>query len=128
MFTLKQIDDIHNRLGNQDTLVQYLLALNAIGVERSDSYIADGHSEHIGKGGEKVVTPPAHEVLTIATTSSRDGLIEHLTRHSQGKTSYTEMSKGLADSGVAKWSFDTKALTIVYYDTAGNELLTEAVG
>ena len=128
MFTREQIDDIHERLGSQRTLVQYLRALNAIGVERSDSFIADGHSEHIGTGGERVVTPPAHEVLVIAGTSSRDGLIEHLGRHSQGKTSYLEMSKGLARSGVQKWSFDTSALTITYYDKAGNELLTEAVG
>lgn len=127
MFTLKQIDDIHDRLGSQDTLVQYLRALNAIGVERSDSFIDDGHSEHFGKGGETVVTPPAHEVLTIAETSSRDGLVEHLALHSQGRTSYLEMSKGLAQSGVEKWSFDTSALTITYYDKAGNELLAESV-
>ena len=127
MFTLEQIDDIHDRLGNQDTLVQYLRALNAIGVERSDSFIVDGHSEYFGKGSETVVTPPTHAVLTIAGTSSRDGLVEHLALHSQGKTSYVEMSKGLAESGVEKWSFDTSALTIAYYDKAGNELLVEAV-
>ena len=128
MFTLEQIDDIHDRFGHQDTIVQYLRALNAIGVQRSDSFIADGHSEYFGKGGETVVTPPAHEVLTIAGTSSRDGLVQSLARHSQGETSYLEMSQGLARSGVEKWTFDTSALTIAYYDTAGNELLAEAVG
>jgi uncharacterized protein YbcV (DUF1398 family) len=128
VFTLKQIDDIHDRFGSQDTVMQYLRALHAIGVERSDSYLADGHSEYFGKGGETVVAPPAHEVLTIAGTSSRDGLLEQLALHSQGKTSYLEMSQGLARSGVRKWSFDTSALTITYYDMAGNELLAEAVG
>ena len=128
MFTLEQIDDIHERFGRQDTLVQYLRALNAIGVERSDSFIADGHSEYYGKAGERVVTPPAHEVLTVAGTSSRDGLAQCLSLHTQGKTSYLEMSKGLAQSGVEKWTFDTSALTIAYYDKAGNELLTEAIG
>jgi uncharacterized protein YbcV (DUF1398 family) len=127
VFTLEQIDDIHDRFGRQDTIVQYLRALNAIGVERSDSFIADGHSEYFGKGGETVVTPPAHEVLAIAGTSSRDGLVQSLALHTQGKTSYLEMSQGLARSGVEKWSFDTSALTIAYYDKAGNELLTEAV-
>ena len=127
MFTLGQIDDIHDRFGRQDTLVQYLRALNAIGVERSDSFIADGHSEYFGRGGETVVTRPAHEVLTIAGTSNQDGLVQCLALHTQGKTSYLEMSKGLAESGVEKWTFDTSALTITYYDKAGNELLTEAV-
>jgi uncharacterized protein YbcV (DUF1398 family) len=127
VFTLEQIDDIHDRLGHQDTLVQYLRALHAIGVERSDSFLADGHSEYFGKGSETVVSPPTHEVLAVAATSSRDGLVEHLARHGQGKTSYVEMSRGLAASGVEKWSFDTSALTIAYYDRAGNELLVEAV-
>jgi uncharacterized protein YbcV (DUF1398 family) len=127
VFTLEQIDDIHDRFGHQDTIVQYLRALNAIGVARSDSFLADGHSEYFGKGGETVVTPPAHEVLAIAGTSSRDGLVQCLALHSQGKTSYLEMSQGLARSGVEKWSFDTSALTIAYYDKAGNELLTESV-
>ena len=127
MFTLEQIDDIHDRLGHQDTLVQYLRALNAIGVERSDSFLVDGHSEYFGKGSETVVSPPTHEVLAVAATSSRDGLVEHLALHGQGKTSYVEMSRGLAASGVEKWSFDTSALTIAYYDKAGNELLAEVV-
>jgi uncharacterized protein YbcV (DUF1398 family) len=128
VFTREQIDDIHDRLGSQDTLAEYLRALHAIGVERSDSFIADGHSEYIGKSGETIVTPPAHEVLVVAATSSRAGLVEQLTLHSQGKTSYVEMSRGLARSGVRKWSFDTSALTITYYDTAGNELLAEKIG
>jgi uncharacterized protein YbcV (DUF1398 family) len=127
VFTLGQIDDIHERFGRQDTIVQYLRALNAIGIERSESFIADGHSEYSGAGGETVVTPPAHEVLTIAATSNRDGLVQCLALHTQGKTSYLEMSKGLAQSGAEKWTFDTSALTITYYDKAGNELLTEAV-
>ena len=70
MFTLEQIDDIHDRFGHQDTLVQYLRALNAIGVERSDSFLADGHSEYFGQGGETLVSPPMHEVLAVAATSS----------------------------------------------------------
>jgi uncharacterized protein YbcV (DUF1398 family) len=127
VFTLGQIDDIHDRFGGQDMVVQYLRALNAIGVVRSDSFIVDGHSEFFGKGGETVVSPPAHEVLTVAGTSSRDGLVQSLALHTVGKTSYLEMSQGLARSGVAKWTFDTSALTITYYDRAGNELLTEAV-
>ena len=51
----------------------------------------------------------------------------HLRLHSEGRTSYLEMSKGLADSGVEKWTFDTNELTVAYYDRAGNELLVEQV-
>jgi uncharacterized protein YbcV (DUF1398 family) len=127
MFTLEQINDVHDRLGNQETLADYLRALKAIGVVRSDSFIVDGHSEHFGKDGHKVITAAAHERLTIAGTGDRQGLHTQLGLHSEGKTSYVEMSKGLADSGVEKWSFDTNLLTITYFDRAGNELLTEAI-
>ena len=64
-------------------------------------------------------------MLTIARTSNRENLLEHLELHNQGKTSYLEMSKGLADSGIEKWTFDTNDITITYYDNVGKEMLTE---
>ena len=39
MFTLDQINDIHERLGKQATLPQYLQALKSIGVDKYDSFI-----------------------------------------------------------------------------------------
>lgn len=127
VFTLDQVNDIHDRLGNADRLRRWLHELHAIGVKRCDSFIVDGHTVYSGDSGHTVVTPPTHETLTIAATSSRDGLIQHLRRHGENKTSYVEMSKGLADRGVEKWTFDTTNLTIAYYDRAGHELLVEAV-
>lgn len=127
MFTLEQIHEIHDRLGNAETLSDYLRALKAIGVETCDSFVSDGHSEYSGEDEQKVVSPPAHERLTVARTGNREKLIEHLDLHEQGKTGYLEMSRGLADSGVEKWTFDTNNLTITYYDKAGHAMLTEAI-
>jgi len=127
MFTLEQINNIHDRLGNAEMLPQYLEALKNIGVDEYDSFISDGHSEYFGKGGHKVVSPPVHEKLSIAETSNREGFLNHLNLHNQGKTSYLEMSKGLADSGIEKWTFDTNKMTIAYYDKDGNEMLVEAI-
>ena len=128
MFTLDQINDIHKRLGKQTTLPEYLQALKAIGVDKYDSFITDGHSEYFGKDNQKVVSPPVHKKLTIANTSNREGLLKHLSLHNQGKTDYLEMSQGLADSGTEKWSFDTSKMTITYYDKEGREMLVEAIG
>ena len=127
MFTLKKINDIHDRLGNAETLSQYLEALKYIGVDKYDSFITDGRSEYFGKGGHKVVSPPVHEKLSIAETSNRESFLKHLDLHNQGKTNYLEMSKGLADSGIEKWTFDTNKMTIAYYDKDGNEILVEAI-
>ena len=127
MFTLEQINKIHDSLGNAETLPQYLEALKNIGVDYYDSFITDGHSEYFGKGGDKVISAPVHKKLSIAETSNRESFLKHLELHNQGKTNYLEMSKGLADSGIEKWTFDTNKMTIAYYDKDGNEILFEAI-
>lgn len=45
MFTLDQINDIHERLGKKTTLPDYLRILKAIEVDTYDSFIMDGHSD-----------------------------------------------------------------------------------
>ena len=37
------------------------------------------------------------------------------------------MSKGLAETGIEKWTVDTNRMTITFYDKAGNEMLIEAI-
>ena len=127
MFTLDQINDIHERLGKQATLPEYLKALKVIGVDHYESFITDGHSEYFGKDNKKVVSPPVHKTLTIADAGNREELLKHLNLHSEGKADYLEMSRGLADSGTEKWSFDTSRMTITYYDKEGGEMLVEPI-
>lgn len=127
MFTLEQINAIHDQLGSAESLAQYIKALNALGVESYDSYIRDGHSEYFGKSGHTAISPAAHELLAIADTSDREQFLKHLDLHNQGKTSYMEMSKGLADSGIEKWTVDTTNMTMTFYDTSGNEMLAETI-
>jgi uncharacterized protein YbcV (DUF1398 family) len=127
MFTLEQINEIHDRLGKADTLAQYLEALKNIGVDKCDSSVTDGHSEYFGKAGHKVVSPPAHEKLSIVETRNREQFLGHLNLHNQGKTSIVEMSKGLVDNGIEKWTFDTNKMTMTYYDKDGNAILVEAI-
>ena len=71
MFTFEQINDIHDRLGNAETLAQYLEALKNIGVDKYDSFVTDGHSEYFGKDGHKVVSAHVYEKLSVAETSNR---------------------------------------------------------
>jgi uncharacterized protein YbcV (DUF1398 family) len=126
MFTLEQINEIHDRVGNEDTLALYLQELREIGVDRCDSYITDGHSEYFGKDGYKLVSPPAHEKLVVAETSNRETFLQHMNLAEQGKTSYLEMSRGLADSGVGKWTFDTQEMTLTYFGKDGSAMLVES--
>lgn len=128
MFTIQQIDDLHPRLGSAKTFLEYVRALNALGVERYDSYVADGHSEYFGQGGHKVVSPLLHEVFPVAQTGERQMFLEHLSRHERRETTYLEMSKGLAESGIEKWTVDTGKMTLTFYDKAGTEMLSERIG
>jgi uncharacterized protein YbcV (DUF1398 family) len=87
-----------------------------------------GHSEYFGQGSHRLVSPPVHEVLPIAETSQRETLLQHLRRHEQGETTYLEMSRDLAQSGIEKWTVDTGRMTMTYYDKAGAEMLVESGG
>ena len=127
MFTIEQIDELHAKLGSAKTLSDYARALRALGVERYDSYLADGHSEYFGQGGHWVVSPPVHETLLVSETSQRETFLEHLRRHEQRQTNYLEMSRGLAQSGIEKWTVDTGRMTMTFYDRAGSEMLVEQI-
>jgi uncharacterized protein YbcV (DUF1398 family) len=124
---MAQIDDLHARLGHPDSLADYMRGLAAIGVVRFDSFVTDGHSEFFGVEGRCVVSPAHHEVFAVAEVTDRASFLEHLRRHSDGETSYVEMSEGLAGSGVEKWVADTTRLTMTYRDPAGVPLLVEQV-
>ncbi|WP_433157981.1 DUF1398 domain-containing protein [Kribbella sp. CA-247076] len=128
MFTLEEIDEIHERLGNASTLAAYLEALRGIGVTSSDTYLTDGRTTYFGDGGHQVTSEPTHDVFPIAAVGDKVAMAEGLRRHEEEGTSYVEVSRALADAGVEKWTFDTRALTITYYDRAGSELLSERLG
>lgn len=127
MFTIQQIDDIHTRLGSAKTLVEYVRALRALGVEYYDSYLVDGHSEYFGQGGYKLVSLPEHDPLIIADVAEQEAFLHHLQQHELGRTKYLEMSQGLADAGVEKWTVHTSNLTMTFYDKAGAPLLMKQI-
>ena len=127
MFTLEQITDIHDRLGDRQTLGSYLSALRDIGVATYDSYITDGHSEYFGANGQRLVGPAFHDTFVISDSCDKEQFLQYMRQVEQGGIGYEEMSRALADNGVEKWTFDTEKLTITYLDKAGNALLSEIV-
>jgi uncharacterized protein YbcV (DUF1398 family) len=127
VFTIEQIEEIHGRLGNAETLSDYVRSLAALGVARYDSFISDGHSEYMGHDTHRVISHAVHDELTVAESSDSDAFLDHLRRHEQGETSYLEMSRGLADSGIEGWTVDTQAMTMTFYDRSGEVLLVEQI-
>jgi uncharacterized protein YbcV (DUF1398 family) len=66
-------------------------------------------------------------VLPVAETGQREAFLQHLRRHERGETSYLEMSRGLAQSGIQKWTVDRAGMTMTFYDKAGKEMLVEQI-
>ena len=48
-------------------------------------------------------------------------------RHERRETTYLEMSRGLAESGIEKWTVDSSRMTMTFYDKAGTEMLVEQI-
>jgi uncharacterized protein YbcV (DUF1398 family) len=88
VFTIEDINDLHAQLGSARTFPEYVRALRAIGVERYDSYLADGHSEYFGQGGHRVDSPSVHEVLPIAKIGQRETFLDHLRSRERRQTTY----------------------------------------
>ena len=127
VFTIEEIDEVHERLGNANTLPEYVRSLRGLGVVRYDSFISDGHSEFFGRDGRSVVSHGVHGELTIAEKSHPEAFLEHLRCHERGETSYLEMSNGLAASGVEKWTVDTDMMTMTFCDQSGQTLLVKPI-
>jgi uncharacterized protein YbcV (DUF1398 family) len=127
MFTIEQINDLHDKLGTMKDFLNYVTALRLLGVEKYDSYLTDGHSRYFGAGGYYVESEPVHEKLLIANHSDKESFLRHLSLHGERKTDYLTMSRGLAESGIEKWTVDTGAATITYSDKQGNQLLVETI-
>ena len=127
MFTIEQIDALHGRLGSAEILADYVRALAAIGVVRYDSFVSDGHSEFVGHDAHRVVSPAVHGELTVAESCDRAAFLDHLKLHERGEWSYLEMSRGLADSGIERWTVDTAAMTMTFYDRFGADVFVEQI-
>jgi uncharacterized protein YbcV (DUF1398 family) len=127
VFTIEQIEDLHDRLGSADTLPDYVQSLAALGVLSYSSFVCNGHSEYLGTDGQRVVSGAAHDLLAIAHESDRDKFLDHLGRQERSETSYVEMSSGLAESGVEGWTVDTHSMTMTVYDRSGNVLLVRQI-
>ena len=68
-----------------------------------------------------------HALLPVAEIGQRETFLEHLRRHDRRETTYLEMSKGLAQSGIEKWTVDTGRMTMTFYDKTGREMLVEQI-
>lgn len=127
MFTLEQIQEAHKNVKSGADFPRYAHALKALGVERYDTYVADGHSEYFGDHGHYVESEGQFEVQGIEDEGNPQKFSERLEAHQNGETDYLGFMRDAAECGVDMWSVDLNKMTLAYYDIMGNEILAEEI-
>ncbi len=126
MFTIDQIKAAHAKVKSGADFPQYVQDLIALGVEKYDTFVFDGHSEFSGSS-QSVATPAKYVGLEVSATGNKKKFTERLKIHQQGQTDYMTFCRDAAENGVEKWTVDTVEMTCTYYDVAGNVMLTERI-
>lgn len=127
MFTIEDIKIAHSKVKSGADFPGYIKDIKALGVMLYETYVMDGHTDYYGVDNYKTATTAKYEVLTIADEANAAQFTAYLKAHQQGKTDYSTFCNDCAKSGIEKWVVDVARMTCTYYDTAGNEMLAEAI-
>ena len=126
MFTLEDIKAAHSKVKSGADFPAYIQDLIALGVASYDSYVFDGHTDYFSSEGITISSPAKYAELEIKS-SDAEQFISDLRAHQQGKTDYPTFCNDCAKSGVEKWTVNMDAMTCIYYDQSGSELLVENI-
>ena len=128
MFTLEQIAETHARVVKTGAdFPKYVKAMNRLGVAHYDFMVADGRAIYHGKNGEQLMSPPKYAEQSVVAAASAEQLRHIISIHQQGQTDFPTFCKQAAEAGVEKWTTDTENMEVIYYDKAGNKLLSEPI-
>jgi len=127
MFTIEQIRTVHAKVKSGADFPQYVQDIRMLGVHAYDAYVTDGHSDFYGADNYKISSPSKYPVKEIAPSGNAAQLKQALVIHQQGQTDYLAFCDQAAAAGVEKWTTYVTSMEVVYYDKAGNALLTEVI-
>ncbi len=123
-FTLDDIDRAHDGV-TKNGVRQYLGRLRDLGVKQCTTWIADGHTDFCDEAGDTVSSHPVHDPYPVAEDADPKAARAAIEAHGRGETDYFEMSRALADAGVAAWEMDTGQLTLTYRATSGAPVMKD---
>jgi uncharacterized protein YbcV (DUF1398 family) len=127
MFTIEKIHAAHAKVKTGADFPRYIKELKELGLKNYTNYVADGHTIYRGSDGYSQTGPAKYPEQVVKAQSSPEALKTAIKEHQAGKTDYLTVCRQAADAGVEKWIVDLDAMTCTYYDTAGNELMVEAI-
>lgn len=127
MFTITQIQQAHKKVKSGADFPKYIQEIKQLGVIAFETWVVDSHTEYFGQDDFQIKSLPKYETLTIVENSDSQKFINYLKIHQLGETDYFTFCKHCAETGIEKWVVDLEAMTYIYYDKAGNEILVEVV-
>ncbi len=127
MFTIEQIEAAHNKVKSGADFPDYIREIKQLGVRSFETWVKDSHTEYFGENGFRAKSQPKYAELTIADETDQDTFIRQLKSHQKGETDYMKFCEDCAATGIEKWIVDLNVYTCMYYDKAGNEILTEEI-
>jgi uncharacterized protein YbcV (DUF1398 family) len=127
MFTIEQIESAHGKVKTGADFPNYIKEIKELGVKSFETWVKDSHTEYFGENDFKTTSEPQYKDLAIADHSEREKFIQQLKSHQRGETDYMKFCEDCAETGIEKWIVDLDQFTCIYYDKAGNEILTEEI-
>jgi uncharacterized protein YbcV (DUF1398 family) len=127
MFTVEQIELAHEKVKSGADFPNYINEIKDFGVLSFETWVKDSHTVYFGKDDFSTKSKSKYDDLQIAESSNKGSFIAQLKDHQQGKTDYFTFCKACADTGIEKWVVNLEAMTCIYYDKVGNEILEEQI-
>ena len=127
MFSISQIKEAHSKVKSGADFPKYIQDLITLGVKSYNTFVIDSHTEYKGENNYQIKSDAKYESLIISDKSDSEKFKHYLKIHQQGQTDYLMFCNHSAECGVEKWTVDTTAMTCIYYDKNGNELLAEKI-
>ncbi|MCY1659435.1 DUF1398 domain-containing protein [Chryseobacterium sp. SL1] len=127
MFTVEQIESAHGKVKTGADFPNYIKEIKELGVKSFETWVKNSHTEYFGENDFKTTSESQYKDLAIADHSDQEKFIQQLKSHQRGETDYMKFCEDCAETGIEKWIVDLDQFTCIYYDKAGNEILTEEI-
>jgi len=127
MFTAKQMKSAHAKVKTGADFPAYVQEIKQLGLSRYEYHVKNGKTVYHGANNFQVSSEPVYPEKAISEISSPATLKQIITEHQLGKSDFLTLCALVADAGVEKWVVDTQAMLCIYYDSAGNDIMTEPI-
>lgn len=127
MFTEQQLKAAHSKVKSGADFPAYVREIKDLGLSRYEFWVDNGHTVYYGANNHVIHSEAKYPIQDIALQSSAARLQHIISTHQQGQTDFITFCRQAADAGVEKWVIDTNKMTCVYYNLAGNEMVSEPI-